>query len=189
MTIEEVFSTLAKHMIEGLMIHSKLADFYGFIGLDGYKKCHEYHFFCESKSYRELNNYYLHHFGKLIIDKRFNTPDVIPENWLGYTRADVGDDTRTNSIQAGIEKWVLWERQTKKLYQSAYIELVGLEEIAAAMFVKTLLVDVDYELAEAEQEWIEKRAMDYDVNDIMPEQEQMKKKYCKKMKEIQICSI
>ena len=189
MTIEEIFGAIGKHMVEGLMIHSKLADFYGFIGLEGYKQCHEFHFFCENKSYREINNYYLYHFGKLIEDRRFVNPDIIPDSWFNYTRADVGDDTRKNSIQAGIEKWVLWERQTKDLYQKMYIELINIEEIAAAIMVKKLIEDVDYELAEAEQEWIEKKSMNYNINDIIMEQKEMKKEYCKKMKEINLCSI
>ena len=187
MTVEEIFSHIAKHMIEGLMVHSKLADFYGFIGFKGYEKCHEYHFFCENISYRELNNYYLHHFGKIIIDRQFDNPDIIPGNWLQHTRADVGVETRKNSVQTGVERWVVWERETKVLYQNMYSELIRLGEIAAALFVKDLIEDVDDELAQAEQDWIEKRSIDYDINDIMMEQEEMYKQYCKKLKEIKIC--
>ena len=187
MTIEEIFSRIAKHMVEGLMTHSKLADFYHFIGLKGYAKCHEYHFFIENISYRKLSDYYLCHYGKLIEDQQFRNPDIIPENWIGHTRADISDETRRNSIQSGVEKWVIWERQTKSLYQKMYDELVKLGEIAGSEFIMELIKDVDYELADAEQEWIEKKAMNYDVNDIVLEQEDKMKKYCNKSKEIRIC--
>ena len=29
MTVEEIFSQLAAHMIEGLMVHSQMSDYYG----------------------------------------------------------------------------------------------------------------------------------------------------------------
>ena len=35
MTVEEIFSDLSKHMIEGLMAHSQLSDYFGFLGLEG----------------------------------------------------------------------------------------------------------------------------------------------------------
>ena len=187
MTVEEIFSYIAKHMIEGLMVHSKLADFYGFIGFKGFEKCHEYHFFSENINYRKLNEYYLHHCGKIIIDRKFDNPNIIPENWLQHNRKEVGDETRQNSLQSGIERWVLWEQSTKSLYQGMYDELIKINEIAIAMFIKDFLEDVDNELAEAEQLWIEQKAINYDIKDIMMEQEDIYKKYCKKIKEIEIC--
>lgn len=187
MTAEEIFSHIAKHMIEGLMVHSKLADFYGFIGFKGYEKCHEYHFYSENINYRKLNNYFLHHCGKVIVDSRFDVPDIIPSTWLQHNRADVGEETRKTSLQVGIEKWVVWEQNTKKLYQDMYEELININDIASALFIKEFIIDVDNELADAEQLWIEKRAMNYSINDIMMEQEDLYKKYSKKIKEIEIC--
>ncbi len=35
MTIEEIFSEISKHMIEGIMIHAQMADYYNFLGLKG----------------------------------------------------------------------------------------------------------------------------------------------------------
>ena len=37
MTIDEIFSLMAEHMVEGLMTHAQLADFYNFLGLKGYR--------------------------------------------------------------------------------------------------------------------------------------------------------
>ena len=44
MTIDEVFSKLAKHQITGTMVHESFANYYDFLGLKEYKKCHEEHF-------------------------------------------------------------------------------------------------------------------------------------------------
>lgn len=37
MTVDEIFSQIAGHMVEGLMTHAQLADYYNFLGLRGYE--------------------------------------------------------------------------------------------------------------------------------------------------------
>ena len=44
MTLEEIFSELAAHAIEGMMIHDQMITYYCFLSLKGYAKCHEYHY-------------------------------------------------------------------------------------------------------------------------------------------------
>ena len=187
MTKDEVFQVLAKHMVEGLMTHSKLADYYGFLGFDGYQKCHEYHHLKEDISYREISNYYLHHYNQIILDSRFEDPNIIPQQWYQHTRADVSNETKKTSIKTGIEAWVNWEKSTKKLYENLYNELTRIEEVASALMLGKIIKDVDYELAEAEKEWIKQNTLNYDLNDIMIDQENIYKKYKKKIKEIKLC--
>ena len=59
MTVEEIYADVAAHMIEGLMIHEQLANYYDFLGLGGYKRCHEYHYIEESVKYRGLYRYFI----------------------------------------------------------------------------------------------------------------------------------
>ena len=66
MTIEEIYGRISKHMILGMMIHDQLANYYDFLGLKGYKRCHEYHFLSETCAYRGLNRYFINHHNKLI---------------------------------------------------------------------------------------------------------------------------
>lgn len=184
MTIDEIFSALGEHMIEGLMVHSQLSDYFGFIGLDGYQECHKYHYFEENSNYKKLGNYYLHHYNKIITETPFKNPSVVPESWYQYTRHDVNSTTRKNAIQVGITKWVEWEQETKKLYEQLYQELINLNEIASAKEVCKYIEDVDKELAKACQKHIELAAIDFNIEDIIQEQEDYKKKYKKKLKEI-----
>ena len=72
MTVDQIFSEVSAHMIEGLMIHSQLSDYFNFLGLKGYAKCHKYHFFEESCNYKKLSWYYLTHYNKIIAEKPFN---------------------------------------------------------------------------------------------------------------------
>ena len=186
MTIDEIFSTLGEHMIEGLMIHSQLSDYFGFIGLDGYQMCHKYHYFEENSNYKKLGNYYLHHYNKILMERPFKNPSVIPESWYQYNRHDVNTATRKNAIQVGMDKWVTWEKDTKKLYENLYRELVILNEIASAQEISKYIEDVDNELADACQKYIELSAIDYDISDIIMEQKELKELYEIKLKEIEL---
>ena len=44
MTIEEIFSELAAHAIEGMMVHDQMMSYYCFLNLKTYAKCHEDHY-------------------------------------------------------------------------------------------------------------------------------------------------
>lgn len=186
MILEDIFNQLSAHMIEGLMFHSQLSDYFGFIGLKGEQQCHKYHYFEENANYRKLCEYYLHHYNKLISELPFNNPKVIPESWYKYTRYDMNSTTRKNAIQCGIDKWVNWEKDTKSTYEAMYHELIALGEISAAQEIKKYVCDVDAELADAMQLDIEFRALDYDIYTIMDFQEEKYQKYNNKLKEIQL---
>lgn len=187
MAIPEIYSQIAQRMIEGLMTHSQLADYFGFLGLKGYQKCHLYHYFEENNNYKCIANYYLKHHNKLLLDMPFKNPRVIPEDWFQYNRQQVTKEVRRSAISAGIERQVAQEKETKKFYENKITELIQLKDIAGAEEVKKYIVDVDYELAEAEEIYLELFAIDYNISDIVTWQEDIFKKYKKKMKEITLC--
>lgn len=187
MTVEEIFNSLSSHMLEGLMIHSQLSDYYGFLGLEGYQECHKYHYYEEDANYKKLIDYYLHHYDKLISNPSFVNPNIIPESWFGHSRFDVNMETRRSAIEAGMIKWIDWEIDTKRLYSQLYQELISLNEIAAAIELANYIKDVDYELADAMNKNLELKETNYDITVIIEEQKKEYKKYKKKIKEINLC--
>ena len=184
MTVDEIFSELAAHSIQGLMAHDQLADYYTFLNLPGYAKTHEYQFFKENKSYKELCTYYITHYNKLINVQRVDDPKIMPEAWYGHSRYDVDVATRKNSIKKGLETWVQWEMDTKNLYENCIKELMNIGEVASAMYIKGMLRDNVKELERAEHYLLNKRASDYDISIIIDEQKPMREKYQKKLESI-----
>lgn len=184
MTIEEIFSQIGQHMIEGLMIHSQMADYYAFLGFKGFAKCHEYHFFEENYNYKKLANYYMNHYHKILLERRFNNPNIIPEEWYQHSREDVSLETKQTYIEAGFKKWIDWERKTKSFYQQQYQSLISLGEIAGAIEVAKYVEDVSKELSKAEMEHLEYSGMKYSLTDILLKQDELHKKYSKKMRGI-----
>ena len=182
MTCEEIFTKLSEHMIKGLMVHEHLATYYDFLGLPGYRDCHEYHFLKESCAYRKLCRYYVNHYNKLIPETRFDEPDIIPEGWYSHKRQDVDQTTKKNAVKSGLVKWVDWETQTKKLYQEMYQELLDNGSVASAEFLCEYIADVDCELQDAYMYWLSKEAMNYDMSVIIEEQAQKVEKYESRMR-------
>ena len=167
-------------MIKGMMIHENLANYYDFMGLKGYKKCHEYHFMSETCGFRKLNKYFINHHNYLIPDVDIETPQVIPESWYRVSRLEVDAPTKKSAVKNGLTMWHTWERETKKLYERMYKELLALDEVASAMFIKCYVHDVDDELKCVEKYMLNKQTVDFDLNMIISEQDDFKHKYkCK----------
>lgn len=181
MTVEEIFSAITNHMIKGLMVHEQMANYYDFLGLQGYKRCHEYHYFSENKTYRKTMHYYIKHYHKLLPELRFENPNLIPGSWFQHVSKDVDRNTKQNAVEEGLTKWAKWERSTVSLYQQMYKELVDIGEIAAAAYVMTHLInDVSEELSTVEQYQLNKSATGYDLVNIVEEQKPIHSKYKKK---------
>ena len=184
MTVAEIYSQIANHMIKGMMMHEQLANYYDFLGLSGYKRCHEYHYLAETCAYRGLCRYYINHHNKLIPYSDVENPDVIPSNWYNYTRQDVNSATKKNAVRTGLTTWVQWERDTKSLYEHMYKELIDIDEVASAMKIQELICDVDCELKKAERYWLNKEAVGYDIGHIIDEQRRIHDKYGRKTKNL-----
>ena len=181
MTVEEIFQNLAAHMIKGVMTHEQFANYYDFLNLEGYKRCHEYHMMKEMCDYRSLCRYYINHYNKLIRDIPIENPHVIPENWYNYTRKEVDAGTKRNAVSTALNAWVNWETETKKLYEQAFKDLMELGEVAGACKIKEYIQDVDCELKKATRYLLNKETTQYDINSIVSEQKRKHHKYKKKM--------
>lgn len=183
MEVHEIFSELINHSIQGLMFHDQMANYYKFLGLDGYAECHEYHFLKETCGYRKLQKYFICHYNKLVPETRFDNPDVIPDSWYNYTRQDVDAATKKNAVKSGLTEWVAWETTTKDLYQRMYKELYDLGEIATAMFIQEYIQDVTEEHAKAQGYLLDKMAIGFNIDSMIAEQKSKHKKYKKRLEE------
>lgn len=186
MTVEEIYSKILQHMIKGLMFHEQMSNYYDFLGLKGYKRCHEYHYLEENCAMRTLNRYFINHHNKLIPKLDVSDPEIIPNSWYKYSRQDVDNGTKKNAVKNGLTLWREWETETKELYEKMYKELIDIDEVASAMKIKELICDVNCELKKVERYQLNKKATDYDLIDIIEEQHKKHEKYRHKMKKIGI---
>ena len=155
MEVSEIFARLKAHILEGIVFHDEMVRYYSFLNCEYWKNEHEWHYAEETDGYRQLCDYYMTTYNKLIPVEPMNRPDVIPESWFRYSRHDVDKGTKDNGKEIGLRKWVEWERETKQLYQDMWKELVAIGEIAAAQFISRYIRAVDEELKCAEKHYLE----------------------------------
>lgn len=184
MTVEEIFNKLAVHMVEGIMYHDDFSKAYDFLGFYGFAKCHDYHHFAEEANYRELSHYYATRYFKLIQLKEIPQPDIIPQSWYNYTTHAVDVGTKRQAVKELMEKWMNWEKETKKLYEEMYQELTNLREIAAAIYIKKYICEVDNELKHVQKKIIKFETLGYDISALVNCQESMYNKFKEKLNTI-----
>lgn len=185
MTIEEIGSNVAERLLQGVMNHEQFANYYDFLGLEGYKLCHEYHYFEQSCNYRKFITYFIKHYDKLISNfslGSFVSPSIIPNNWFEHERNDIDINIRRSAVKTGLEKYVRWEIETQKYLEDLYIQAININEVNLAMKIKQYIKDVEEEIEKAKSQKILIQSTDYDLPTIVSEQGWLIKKYTKKMK-------
>ena len=187
MTIQEIYSEIFTNQLRGIMLHADMAKYYDFLGLDGYRVCHEYHYYDEVCNHRKLYHYMVTRHNILLKPIQATQEQVIPDSWYNYTRQDVDASTKKNAVRTGLQKWVSWEKSTKALYERKYKELLELGEVADAEHLICLIKDVDRELKKAETYLLCKESTNYDMGSIISEQKDKKHKYKEKFKYIEWC--
>ena len=157
-------------MLEGMVFHDEMKRYFEFLGLDGYAKCHKHHYLEETEGYHRLCEYCISHHNKMIQPRDMKRPDVIPESWYRFDRKDVDVSTKQNGVKDAIRKWVRWEKETKSLYEEMTLELIQMEEIASAEFIKNYVKAVDEELSKADKKHIQLETVGYDIGFIVSDQ-------------------
>ena len=64
--LQMLYSELINRMKQGVEMHEQLADYYGFLNLPGYQKCHEYQMLCELLTYRKAKDMYMREYNQLV---------------------------------------------------------------------------------------------------------------------------
>lgn len=172
MTTDEIFSKIAAHQVEGMMFHDQMANYYRFLGLNGFAKEQEKHFYVEAKAYQKLCRYYVRHYNRLLPEAEVKDPQAIPSSWYNYKRQDVDASAKRNAVGDGYSQWVKWETTTKGLYEQSVRDLYEAGAIAGAIVVEKLVADVDRELRQAEEERLDLEAMNYDLVGIVEMQKE-----------------
>lgn len=187
MPFEEICKLVAQRLLQGCMNHEQFANYYDFLGLEGYSIFHEYHFFEQMHGYRDFITYYIDHEDKLIPDfnpTTLSSFSIIPDNWYGYTREDMDVNTRRNAVKSGLQKYVNWEKETKKFLQDMYNQANQQGYAGIAIQIKKLIESVEKQIKHANRTFLEIKATQYDMPTIVSKQDYLIKKYKKKMCQI-----
>lgn len=178
-SIKDIFSAINVRQITALMLHSEMADLFEFLGLEGFRAMHEYQFLEESSAHRSIKTHYLKNTNKLLPDAEVDSVDVIPDDWVQYTRMDVTPQVRKQAVQRAMEQYHKWESDTKMLYCKSAAYLIKENRMSDYNKVNELVKDVTDELRRVERLYLELSAVNYDMVYVVELQDELCKEYCK----------
>lgn len=199
--LQQLYSELINRMKQGLEMHEQLADYYGFLNLPGYQKCHEYQMLCELLEYRKAKDQYMREYNQLVQpvnmmsnmtnmsatnnnSSNVNYTNVIPQNWYTHTRYDVDANTKRNAVKDGFKKWIDYEKDVKQYLMNMGQYLEQKNEREAARKLDHLIDHVEKEIEHAEEKMMALENTNYDMNYILQEQEPLREKYAEKIRQL-----
>ena len=173
----EVYGIINARQVTALMFHSEMADMFGFLGLEGFKCMHEYQFLTESAGHRATKSCYLSHHDKILSDDEVRGIDIVPDEWLRYTRMDVTPSVRRQSVEKAMNEYLKWEKDTKEILCHCAAYLLDWHKMSDYEWVKCLINDVTEELKCLKELCLKLRASDYDMSYIVGIQDELCCKY------------
>lgn len=186
MSCEEVFRAIKERQIIALMFHDQSADLFDFLGLNGFKRMHEYQYLAESLEHRRLSRYYLNHHNKLLFEGPLDNPQAVPEDWAKYTRFEVTPSVRKQSVERSFGDYYDWEHETKECYSEYAKRLLDLGHVADFNMVNCLVKDVDLELKYLSRMLITLKSISYDPIQVEAMQQELHDHYKCRMKELEL---
>lgn len=175
---QDIYSAINFRQVKALMFHDQMSDYLRFIGLDGFSWVHEYQYLSESMERRKLKQYYMLHHNRLLSDEEIDAIDIIPSGWYQYTRMDVTQQVRQQSLQRAMTMYRDWEKDTKEFLEICASYLMSWNNVADFALIKDMIEDVSEELEHLEAMLIELKAVDYDPIYMMD----MQRRYCEEYK-------
>lgn len=200
--VQNLYSELINQMKQGVQMHEQLADYYGFLNLPGYQKCHEYQMLCELLTYRKAKDMYMREYNQLVplygmnngLSNMANNSSnsmsannytaVIPTNWYTRTRYEVDAGTKRTAVRDGFKRWIDYEKDTKQFLINMEQRLQQANEPEAARKLDHLIEHVDKEIETAEEKLMNLESTNYDMSYILQQQDELKQKYAKKIREL-----
>lgn len=177
---DEVFACIVDHLTEAVMFHDRMMDLYGFLGLYGFKKMHEYQYFSESMERRKAKCYVLEHMNILVEDGRakgLHDANLIPKNWYEFSRHDITPEAKKQCIEPSFEGYRQWEEETKELLSYLANELMYMGRMSDFKEVMEMVEDVDKELQKVEDMILKLKSVNFDMQYIMDMQSEVYEEY------------
>lgn len=181
---DEVFETIIEHMTKGVKFHDKMMDLYGFLGLHGFKKMHEYQYYSECMERRKAKCYVLEHMNLLVADTCDEDGlNFMPANWYNYTRHDITPEARQQYVAPSFQGYKQWEEETKELLSYCANELMYMGKMAEFNEVMEMVEDVEKELNTLEELILKLQSVGFDMQYIMDMQDRICEEYENKLEE------
>lgn len=180
---EEIYLKLDEHMRKGLSMHEQLADYFCFLGLQGFKRKLEYQYMNEVAEHRKLHHKYINMHHRIIPMQNVDFPRMIPSDWSRYTTMDVNDNVLSKFVKSAMEQYKTWEEQTKQFYEDLWQDCLNYGMLADADYIAKLVKCSTKEIKDVTRICEQLNGTGYDAVSIHNMQDKYHKKYKSKYEE------
>lgn len=177
---EDLYAMIDERMCMALEFHSQLADFFCFLGLQGFKRMAEYQFMKECAEKRKMHRRYIDMHHKILPIQDIETVRMIPKEWERYTTEDVDDSVIPKYVKMGLKEWYEWEKETKSILEDVCDQMQRMGAHADCEYVKELIVDGEKECKKIMRLYEKLNGTGYDAKAVHQMQDKYHEKYKKK---------
>lgn len=132
MTVESIYGTIVARIIENMMFHDQASQIYCLLDLYENESFHNGKYYAEAEIYKDVCDYYIMHYGKILKQKRVKDPGIIkPYIYLKNTD-NISTAFRIDTAIEVSDRWADWRRETKRIYERMYRELMVIGEVSSA---------------------------------------------------------
>lgn len=181
--VEQIYSEIDERMGKGLCFHEQLADYFCFLGLQGFKRMLEYQYMNECADKRKLHRRYIDMHHRILPVRQIQAPVFIPQSWSNYTTENIDDTVIPKFVKSALSEWKSWEEGTKQVYEEAWNMLKDAGLATDAGHIKHMIKDVEKELKDIHRIAETLNGTGYDVNMIHGIQDKYHEKYKSKYNE------
>ena len=178
--LEDVYLKIDERMCKALNFHEQLADYFCFLGLQGFKRMCEYQYMKECAEKRKIHKRYIDIHHKILPTVGCSGVNIIPKEWERHTTHDIDDSVIPKYTKMALKTYYEWETETKDLYKEFCNKLLQMGEHSDYEFLKEIVLDVEKEIKKIMRLYENLNGTGYDVNAIQSVQDKYHEKYKKK---------
>lgn len=180
MNCKEIFSCILTRQVYALMFHDQMSSYFDFLGLNGFKRMHEYQYLHESVTFRKIQRYYINRHNELIEPHHVENPEAIPSEWMKHTRNEVTPQIKMRSIKEAFLEYRDWEKESEECLSEYAKELYEKGSVIDSEYVMELAEDVCSELKRIDKMILKLSGVEYDMSYVEEIQDKLHEKYKKK---------
>ena len=178
--IRNIMKETYDHIMNGVIMHSNMVDFYDFLHLKGFRKWQEHNVEEEFCHVTEIQHHFIkrHHMMIPPYEEHF-TSGVIPTSWYDHSAIEVTKDDIVREVKRSLHEYLDWERKTQIFLKEKTKELIELDAFAEYMDLRELEENVACEIHYLENLIIELESVGYDSIYI----QRLQERFCIEFKE------
>lgn len=181
MTCKEIFGEILSKQVHALMFHDQMASYFDFLGLNGFKRMHEYQYLSESVTYRKVQRYFINRYNEIVESHDVENPHAIPSEWLKHTRGEVTPSIKKRSVKEAFEDYREWEKSVEECFSVYAQSLYDRGMLMDYSFVLDLIKDVCKEVKRIDRLMLKLGGVEYDLTYVEEMQDCLHEKYKKKI--------